>query len=136
MNKNVGAERHLVLADTAADPLEIQAGNEVDNVLQGPESLTSESPDDVLGTHPGCLVLFSAPWCGVDRHVRAEVANLTGSHDEILIVDCNDHPHLADRYRIDVFPTFLLLEKGSERGRKVGAVSRSEIQDLLKELRS
>jgi hypothetical protein len=55
---------------------------------------------------------------------------------DMMIVDCNELPHLADRYRIDVFPTILLLERGAERGRKTGSISRSEILDLLRELRN
>jgi len=96
------------------------------------------SQEELLSSAASCLALFTAPWCGVDRMIRSIFAEISISEsiEDMMIVDCNELPHLADRYRIDVFPTILLLERGAERGRKTGSISRSEILDLLRELRN
>jgi len=106
--------------------------------LPSPQREGSEL-EAAVSSLPSCLALFTAPWCGVDRLIRSEFDALSrttvDNHEDIQVIDCNALPHLADRYRVDVFPTILLLEHGSERGRKTGAVSRVEIIDLVKELR-
>jgi thioredoxin-like negative regulator of GroEL len=87
-----------------------------------------------IGAAEHCMVLFTVPWCGVDRHLRSELGKVGAGRDDVFIVDCNANPHVADRYRIDIFPTILVLERGNERGRKIGAVGRTELEDLLAEL--
>ena len=102
------------------------------------EKIEQPTPEELLATIPQCFALFTAPWCGVDKMIRSLFLDISAikslSSKSILVIDCNELPHLADRYRIDVFPTFLLLENGVERGRKTGSISKSELLELLKEL--
>lgn len=127
-----------------ADDQARQAGTSAGEAVVDPQDETSRPGGEVeetLGRQERCLALFTAPWCGVDRLVRSELARLVdndrseAASEAVVVVDCNALPHLADRYRIDVFPTFLLLQRGTERGRRVGAVSRQDLSELLTELR-
>ena len=120
-------------------------GPEIETTTRGGKLMNSNQFDErtleeLLGSTSLCLALFTAPWCGVDRLIRSVFAdislNMAGSNGLVIVVDCNELPHIADRYRIDVFPTILLLERGTERGRKTGSISRLEVLDLLKELRN
>lgn len=90
--------------------------------------------EKLLLESPRVVGLFTAPWCGVDRQVRS-----LQSDDEpaqVVVVDVDQHPHVADRFRVDVLPTLLLLESGREIGRRIGAFGRSDVQDAVSELTS
>ncbi len=89
-----------------------------------------------LGTakekHQPLLIKFHAPWCGyckqMDREVfsRQDVAQALSNWVTVSI-DGDRQPEVVDRYKIESYPTFVLLDSdGQEAFRINGAVSADE----------
>ena len=94
---------------------------------------TSIAPGDVetlLGEGRVLGLLFSAPWCA------AGVLLARGEYSEgvvhpVVLVDCDEFPHIADRFQVRSLPTFVLMEGLRERGRLLGAFSAADLRVLL-----
>lgn len=94
---------------------------------------TTIAPGDVetlLGEGRVLGLLFSAPWCAAGVVLTRE--NLV---DDVLhplvLIDCDEYPHIADRFQVRSLPTFVLLEGLRERGRLLGAFSAADLRVLL-----
>lgn len=86
---------------------------------------------DQISSLERVIVLFTAPWFGLDNNLREIFSENTSGQSKAIIIDVDTHPHIADRFRVDVIPTLLLIEKGSEQGRKTGAFGRAAILEYL-----
>lgn len=78
------------------------------------------------------LLDFSASWCGPCRQMEPVVQQLTAAGFPIRKVDIDQQPELAKRFRVDGVPCFVMLVNGQEAGRQVGAVSRAQLEQLLR----
>jgi hypothetical protein len=91
------------------------------------------TPGDVeafLGEGKVLGLLFSAPWCAAGVLLsREDLA--TGAVHPLVTVDCDEFPHVADRFQVRTLPTFLLMEGLRERGRLLGAFSAADLRVLL-----
>ncbi len=82
---------------------------------------------------PGETVLldFSAPWCAPCRSMEGTVAELSRAGYPVRKVDVDRQRALADQYRVETIPCFVLLVDGREAGRVTGASRRSELLALF-----
>lgn len=82
---------------------------------------------------PGETVLldFTAAWCGPCRQMEPVVAQLVAAGHPIRKVDIDQHPELAQRFRVEGVPCFVMLVDGREVGRKVGGGGRGDLEQLL-----
>ena len=70
---------------------------------------------DVVIQNGVTLVDFWAPWCGPCRMqvpVLEQVASRLGLRARVAIVNVDQHPELAGRFRITGIPTLLLFKDG------------------------
>lgn len=75
-------------------------------------------------------VLFSARWCAagelLSRHLRAT----DQLECPVVVVDVDEYPHLADRYRVQSLPAVVMLI-GTEKGRLRGAFGLPQVRALM-----
>lgn len=84
------------------------------------------------------LLKFGAPWCNPCKAVAPILEVLKDDYkDSVKFVDVNidENPQLRADYAIRSIPAFVIVENETEIARKVGSVTRSELEDFINEHR-
>ena len=80
------------------------------------------------------LVDFWAPWCSYCRRIEnayQKVAENFSQQAEIVKVNIDDEPALAQQERIEVIPTLVLYKNGQAVDSIVAPESKAKIEDFL-----
>lgn len=80
------------------------------------------------------LVDFWATWCGPCRMMTPAVEELAEESDgtyKVASVNVDDEPELANEFSVNAIPCFVLIKNGETIGKKVGAVGKAGLVDLL-----
>ncbi len=73
------------------------------------------------------LIEFYTTWCSFCKKQRIELIDLENSDAWVGIVDAEESPHLAMKYDIKAYPTFILLKNGEKVAQFEGFHKKSEL---------
>lgn len=77
------------------------------------------------------LKFFYTEWCSFCKKMKPSIDNLISDGYNIEMIDADDEYTVADEYKIDKIPTFVLEDKGMEINRWVGLLESKEIKKIL-----
>lgn len=82
---------------------------------------------------PVTLMAFSATWCGPCvkmKPVVRELATQMGDRLEVMEVDVDSAPQLAQKYNVASVPCFVVLNRGVEVSRGTGSMPKEQLRAL------
>lgn len=91
---------------------------------------------DVLNADLPVLVDFWAEWCGPCKMIAPvldEIATEYAGKLKVCKVDVDANPDIPPKFGIRGIPTLILFKGGSAEATKVGALSKSQLVEFIKE---
>jgi thioredoxin 1 len=96
--------------------------------------LTAPELPAALAARGVTLLDFTAPWCAPCHALAPILGELTATYAgraRIAAIDVQDHPTVAQAFRVTSMPTLVLVRDGREVGRIVGLRARKVIVGAL-----
>ena len=100
-------------------------------------SVTDESfENDVLKSEKPIVVNFWAEWCGPCKQIGPTLEEISNEMSSDVIIakhNIDNEPNTPTKYGIRGIPTMLLFKSGELKATKVGASTKSNIVEWIKE---
>ncbi|MFV8818063.1 thioredoxin TrxA [Haliea sp. E17] len=92
---------------------------------------------EVLSSDLPVLVDFWAEWCGPCKMIAPvldEIADEYAGKLKVVKVDVDANPEIPPKFGIRGIPTLIIFKGGSAEATKVGALSKTQLADFVKEV--
>lgn len=88
---------------------------------------------DVNDIPSTCIIDFWAQWCGPCRMTSTYLEQFSELHPEIEIVKVNvdELPEVAEQYEVISLPTILYIENGNIQWRHIGLITNKQLEEKL-----
>ena len=97
--------------------------------------MTAVFEKQLLARGEDLLVLFSAPWCKPGHRLEARLASMAEPKGfDLITVNVDRSPALAERYRVTAIPSITAFRKGQEVSRRLGELSSDDLEGWLTEI--
>ena len=101
------------------------------------KAMTDESfEEDVIKSDKPTVVYFWAEWCGPCKQIGPSLEEISDEmKDQVTITKHNidEEPNIPTKYGIRGIPTMLLFKGGELKATKVGATTKSNIVEWIKD---
>ena len=91
--------------------------------------------EEVLSSEQPVLIDFWATWCGPCQMMGPVIEQLAIEYEgkvKVGKVNVDEEPGLAQTFGVMSIPTFVLVKDGKVVEQKIGAMPKSELEDMLK----
>ncbi len=95
-----------------------------------------ENFNEIINSEQLTLVDFFATWCGPCKTMHPVLEQLKeqmGDRLRILKIDVDKNEALSASYRVQAVPTLMLFRKGELLWRQSGALSLSQLSEIVKD---
>lgn len=95
-----------------------------------------EKFNELIQSEKPVLVDFFATWCGPCKAmhpVLEQVKSEIGDKARIVQIDVDQHEDLAENYRIQAVPTFIIFKKGEALWRHSGVISGNDLKAVIEQ---
>ena len=102
-------------------------------------NINFEKFQELLKADKPLLVDFWAPWCSYCRRIGPAYDRIAQQFEEelnIVKINIDDEPALAEAEHIEVIPTLVLYRKGEAIGSIVAPESKAMIESFIRESRA
>lgn len=89
----------------------------------------------VLKADKPVIVDFWAVWCGPCAMMGPVLEEIAAEQEEVIVakVNCDENMDLAQGYGVTGIPCFMVFKNGEVAGKAVGAMSKEELWNELKQ---
>lgn len=101
-------------------------------------AVTPAKFDEIVNQDKLVLVKFGATWCGPCRSVDEELESLAGNLPEdveVLKIDVDENPDLAQEFQITGIPRMMLVRSGEVLADETGYMSKEQLESWIGEHR-
>ena len=92
--------------------------------------------EEMMKSEKPMLVDFSAPWCGYCRRINPAYDRIADEYKDrlnVVKVDIDEEPQLAQQEHIEVVPTLVIYRKGEALASIVAPESKAMIDRFIQE---